>query len=1222
MALTTRPRLLLKLSDAPGTALTSAGPIELGLRNVGFRVEPLFENIPRQRAELGVEGGSQWFLAESDVATDEMNAWDLAHRAMSRGLGMAGAPQPEVVEPDLLQSWPYTNETPMLSLDQALQAAEGDVCTFQDQKEQVPRGRGFAWFLNDQFSQLKSARESVGPKPARVRIAHFDTGYDPRHVTLPRNIRRDLQRNFVEADRPDDASDPAVRGFIKNPGHGTATLAILAGGKLTDMAVPEQNTNDFLGGAPLAEIVPLRVANSVVLFFTSAIARAFDYILAPRGNPRERCDVVSMSMGGAASRAWTDAVNAAYEAGVCIVAAAGNNFGGLPTRNIVYPALYHRVIAACGVMADGRAYSHLGGIMEGNHGPRSKMQTAMAAWTPNMPWAELGCARLIDMDGAGTSSATPQIAATAALWLQKHNPSYSEPWQRVEAVRRALFSSAQKNDAKNFFEFFGNGWLKAKAALAVAPAQESDLRKTRRDTAGLPILRVLLGLGIEGTTSSRQQMCELEALQLLQKSKTLTEILPDPSEDPSQMPPKEVQRFFEALLEEPGCSKTLKELVGRRFTSDLKPQVAVDTSPQAPEPEPVLLPEQSSRSRPVTSPPPAFRRLRIYAFDPSLGTQLEMAVLNQATVKIPWERNGTVDNTLQPGPVGEYVEVVDYDPASGCFYEPVDLNDPHLLAQDGLAPSEGNPKFHQQMVYSVAMTTIRHFERALGRRALWSPRRKVAGKHVDAFVRRLRIYPHALREANAFYSPDRKALLFGYFPASLQNPGSNLPGGMVFTCLSHDVVAHETTHALLDGMHRRFTEPTNRDVLAFHEAFADIVALFQHFTFPEALKHQIARTRGDLGRQNLLGELAQQFGQAIGHYGSLRDAIGSIDPETGRWEPAEPDPAAYQTANEPHARGAILVAAVFDAFLAIYRRRIADLLRIATGGTGILPQGELHPDLVNRLAGEANKTAGHILNMCIRALDYCPPVDITFGEYLRALVTADIDLVPDDDLGYRIAMIEAFRRRGIYPRDVRTLSAESLRWQAPTMELNGLTEMLRQLNLDWDLETDRAKAFNVSASNCKLVHHWLVRGAVNATNERQMGLALTESAPSTIERSERGPGKGKPKVEVHAVRPLRRIGPDGQLLTDLVLEITQRRKELLDPQSPGLGTFYFRGGCTLLIDLKTARVRYCISKNIASSDRLERQRQFRLFPSETSLYATYYGSAGDDQMFAAIHRGF
>src|SRR4029079_5483101 len=98
-----------------------------------------------------------------------------------------------------------------------------------------------------------------------------------------------------------------------------------------------------------------------------------------------------------------------------------------------------------------------------------------------------------------------------------------------------------------------------------------------------------------------------------------------------------------------------------------------------------------------------------------------------------------------------------------------------------------------------------------------------------------------------------------------------------FQATSHDIVAHETTHAFLDGLHRRFREATNRDVFAFHEAFADIVALFQHFTLPEALRHQIAETRGDLEKQNLLGQLAVQFGEATGRYGALRDYIGETE---------------------------------------------------------------------------------------------------------------------------------------------------------------------------------------------------------------------------------------------------------------------------------------------------------------------------------------------------------
>ncbi len=633
----------------------------------------------------------------------------------------------------------------------------------------------------------------------------------------------------------------------------------------------------------------------------------------------------------------------------------------------------------------------------------------------------------------------------------------------------------------------------------------------------------------------------------------------------------------------------------------------------------------SSVQPPVRRRPP-FRKLRVYAFDPSLNWQIETAVINQMTLQVPWE-------DLEPGPVGEYLEVVDVDPASRCFYAPVDLNDDFLLAADGLDPSEGDPQFHQQMVYAVAMTTIRNFERALGRRVLWSP---AWGDQDFQYVPRLRIYPHAIREQNAYYSPQKKALLFGYFPASADHPGRNLPGGTVFACLSHDIVAHETTHALLDGLHRRYIEPSNPDSLALHEGFADIVALFQHFSFPAALRDQIRRTRGDLAGQNLLGQLAQQFGEAIGNYGALRDALGQVDPKTGEWKPREPSPADLPKTREPHARGAILVAAVFDAFLTIYKARIADLLRIASAGTGVLPHGELHPDLVDRLAREASVAAGHVLNMCIRALDHCPPVDVTFGDYLRALVTADRDLVPDDDLGYRIAMIEAFRRRGIYPQGVRSLSAESLCWGCPMGEVAAEFRRLlpgaasiRRVRPDWSLSSSRKEVWDEMRKSCSDIHDWLLSEEVSAL-ARHFGLALGADAPHSIERN---PKNGLPMFEVHSVRPARRLGPDGQTATDLVIEITQRRHGYLssaiqaavdrgDLKPPPPHDFWFRGGCMVLVDLDRGEVRYCIGKGVANEDRLETQRRFLNGTPDSSLYATYFGDPrrrAEPEPFAVLH---
>ena len=625
---------------------------------------------------------------------------------------------------------------------------------------------------------------------------------------------------------------------------------------------------------------------------------------------------------------------------------------------------------------------------------------------------------------------------------------------------------------------------------------------------------------------------------------------------------------------------------------------------------------------------PAYRRLRGYAFDPSLSVQLDTAVVNETIYKVMWEgQSNDGDEDLKPGPVGEYLEVVDYDPASACFYEPIDLNAPIILAQDGLPPSEGNPQFHQQMVYAVIMITICNFERALGRPVLWAPHDTGNGTRRYEFVRRLRIYPHALREANAYYSPEKKALLFGYFPASSERPDRYLPGGIVFTCLSHDIIAHETTHALLDGMHSRFIEPSNPDALAFHEAFADIVALFQHFSSPDVLQHQIARTRGDLASHNLLGELAQEFGEAIGNYGALRSAIGEHDPKTGQWQPHRPDPEEYQTLTEPHARGAILVAAVFDAFLAIYRSRVADLLRIASSGTGVLPEGALHPDLVNRLADEAAKSAQHVLNLCIRALDYCPPVDIGFGDYLRAIITADVDLIPEDTRGYRIAFIEAFRRRGIYPLDVRTLSVESLRWPLVDQSqdfFQPLAQRLRDVAGQFAYFESRQRVYEETEKIGAELHEWIEREGHTLLQEFSKVAGITFGLGLDGLRED-AQGSKVPRFQIHSLRPARRIGPDSNSLNQLIISIIQSRDVAVTPQPRSNElNMVFRGGCTLILDLDTMQLRYAIKKDIADQARLERQRQYRLgLMTDGSPRATYFKQLKNtEEPFALLHRNF
>ena len=255
------------------------------------------------------------------------------------------------------------------------------------------------------------------------------------------------------------------------------------------------------------------------------------------------------------------------------------------------------------------------------------------------------------------------------------------------------------------------------------------------------------------------------------------------------------------------------------------------------------------------------RPLKAYAFDPSQGKILG----NEMSMRVRYQK-------LDPGPVAAYrapnaIAVVDYDGTNKVWYQPVDLNDEKILLCGGLDPSESDPRFHQQMVYAVITDTIQHFEAALGRRIHW--RRQERNKNsppgaLPGDIYTLNLYPHAMVSANAFYSPKAHGILFGYFRVDAQNPGRNLPGQTVFTCLSHDVVVHETTHAIIDGIRSYFTEYTNPDVPAFHEAFADIAALFRHFTHEEVLLDAIQRTGGAIYRYQLQPDAAM-----LGAAGSL-----------------------------------------------------------------------------------------------------------------------------------------------------------------------------------------------------------------------------------------------------------------------------------------------------------------------------------------------------------------
>ena len=612
---------------------------------------------------------------------------------------------------------------------------------------------------------------------------------------------------------------------------------------------------------------------------------------------------------------------------------------------------------------------------------------------------------------------------------------------------------------------------------------------------------------------------------------------------------------------------------------------------------------------------PSKRPLKIYAFDPSRGRR----VGNMMSVAIDYER-------LAPGPIGSRFAVIDYDGATRKFYLPVDLDDPMVLARGGLEPSETDPRFHQQMVYAIASETLERFQKALGRRVHWRRPTDEDGKPIRGKPNRLTIYPHAMRQANAFYSPGAHAILFGYFAADSEDYGENLPGQTIFTCLSHDIVAHEVTHAIVDGIRLHFMEPTNIDVPAFHEAFADLTALFQHFTHKEVLLDTLQKTGGklhalnletdhaarsagsaanmvnedgslkpaamiqrDIAQQNPLIALASQFGQATGVHGGLRSALG-----------VPPTPDAIAKTTEPHERGSILVAAVFDAYFTVYLNKASSLLALAPGN-GALPDA-----LAELLANSAAKMADTFFALCARALDYCPPVDLTFGDFLRALMTADLDYYPDDTDGIRDALMQAFRLRGIVADGASYFSEKSLCW--PELQPDALPP-LRGLKFGDPNGLTRAEQNH----NGDLLREWAFENAA--------ALGFTEKAAGDYAKD-----TDKYEIDVPSFHPMFRVAQSGELKIDMVVELVQTRTASLYPgaENSTMSSFLARSGVTLIIakpsivngQRRQPYVRYAIAKHL-TPERLDRQRA-SLAASPVARHAPDGHFAID---FALLHQG-
>ncbi len=351
----------------------------------------------------------------------------------------------------------------------------------------------------------------------------------------------------------------------------------------------------------------------------------------------------------------------------------------------------------------------------------------------------------------------------------------------------------------------------------------------------------------------------------------------------------------------------------------------------------------------------------------------------------------------------------------------LDLRSWAVLAE-GVAPETACPRFAQAMVFAVAQRIIDVFGKSLGRPLVMGRRVKAS----DLVAEPLTLYVDAMRQANAYYDPRLHAVCFGYYDAAPGSPGRVESGSIMRTALSHDIVVHELTHALVDLIHPLWLLPLHADSLGFHEGFADLMAIFEQFQHRELVAEQIYQGGGKLD-SNLLTEVAREFGRTIfGADRPLRRAVPDANDDP--FAEFAPPALRYMPLREPHEHGETLLNAVYGAFRRIFDDK-TERLRGLIGANGRITSREA----AGLVAAQAQRLAAQFQALLIRALDYLPPLAVSFGDYLRALITADRDLVREDPWGYRESLVASFRRFDIpvQREDVPDLSVGSLLFKAP-----------------------------------------------------------------------------------------------------------------------------------------------------------------------------------------------
>jgi len=320
------------------------------------------------------------------------------------------------------------------------------------------------------------------------------------------------------------------------------------------------------------------------------------------------------------------------------------------------------------------------------------------------------------------------------------------------------------------------------------------------------------------------------------------------------------------------------------------------------------------------------------------------------------------------GPIIKSIAVVDFDPATSTVLPGVPFDPP--TTEDGWGEYRAastnaldSPSFINVNAFATVLLTKRMFEEpdVLGREVKW------AFDGPQLFV-----VPRAGAWANAYYERDSRSLQLFYFPSVRRSDR------LIFTALSRDIVAHETAHAVLDGIAPDLYDAITPQSLALHEAVADLSA-FMMATRSEVLCEAILNAvQGDLTKYTALSSIAEEYASEQGEDRPLRNLFNdaTLDPSKGG-SPVD--------RSNPHELGTVLSGAMYSVFLRMYKAATTEVGVSSYSGSPARYEKALF------LASQRLK------RVMFRALDYLPPGDVSFADYGRAMIASDQKFYPNHE---------------------------------------------------------------------------------------------------------------------------------------------------------------------------------------------------------------------------------